>query len=172
MSGGFTDITFSVAGAPWVLPSYAQQFLLSIFFGLVIGIERESRGKSASLRTFSIISGGSCLFTMLSIQSAEAFVAAPFDYTRVAAQIVSGVGFLGAGVIFKTTDRIEGITTAALIWLAAALGMACGFNAISMVLWSFAICILIHLLIAALYRVIYYVRGTDGSESYESPLSH
>ena len=141
MIGGFSDISVTIAGLPFLVPAYAQQFTLSIFFGLVIGLEREARQKSASLRTFSIISGGSCLFTLLSVETANALVTAPFDFTRVAAQIVSGVGFLGAGVIFKTTDRIEGITTAALIWLAAAFGMACGFNAISLVIWIFSICV-------------------------------
>ena len=79
------------------------------------------------------------------------------DQARVAAQIVSGVGFIGGGVIFKSSDKVEGITTAALIWLAAAAGMACGFNRNDIVLWTALVsCISIVLIMIAYWAISLY----------------
>lgn len=167
-SGGFSDIEFFLWGLPLLIPSYAQQMGLAILMGLFVGIEREKRGKSASLRTFSVISAGSCLFTILSVQAVGGGEAGPYDLTRISAQIVSGIGFLGGGVIFKTVDRIEGITTAALIWLVAALGMACGFNAVSIALWSFCLMLATHLSVTVLYYLIYRYRGNGKRVDIES----
>jgi putative Mg2+ transporter-C (MgtC) family protein len=140
------------------VPAYAKQIMLSAFIGLLIGLEREYRGKAASLKTFSTLAIGSCLFTILSYEAAGGAHATAHDITRIAAQIVTGIGFLGGGVIFKTVDRIEGITTGALVWFSAAMGMACGFNQIDMTLWALLIAILVHFVILALYRLIYYFR--------------
>jgi len=134
------------------IPWYARQLFLASMIGIVIGIERETKGKPASLRTFSIISLGSCLYTLLSVEGAN------MDQARVAAQIVSGVGFIGGGVIFKSRDRVEGITTAALIWLAAAAGMACGFNRNDIVFWASFISIISILVIMLCYAVIDFFR--------------
>ena len=167
MSTGFSDIEVIISGIPLLIPAYAQQLALSIFMGLLIGLERESKGKNASLRTFTVISAGSCLFTILSYHGIAGSDGSPryySDISRIAAQIVSGIGFIGGGVIFKTQDRIEGITTAALIWLVAALGMSCGFNAISTSLWAFSLFLLSHLLIAGIYRLIFALRGKELGE--------
>ena len=126
------------------IPVEAKQLFVAGLLGLIIGLEREKRGKPASLKTFSMISVGSCLFTILSVQAAGGAHGSPYDMTRIAAQIVTGVGFLGAGVIFKTQDRIEGVTTAALIWLTAAIGMTCGFNRMNLVIWAFVVGVLMH----------------------------
>lgn len=139
-----TDLIFEILGLTIFLSAHAQQLFLSALVGFVIGVERAWRGKPASMRTFSVISTGSCLFTILSIEAAGGAQALPHDVTRVAAQIVTGIGFLGGGVIFKTSDRIEGITTGALIWLTSAIGMACGFNQISLVGWACFIGIVFH----------------------------
>ena len=154
MTRGFQDILFTVQGFDIVIPAFAQQLLLAIFFGIAIGMEREFRDKPASLRTFTIISIGSCLFTMLSVGAITGEPSGPYDQTRIAAQIVSGIGFIGGGVIFKTTDRIEGITTAALIWFVAALGMACGFNAIYQAIWAFALGCSVHFFSIPLYKLV------------------
>lgn len=145
------DSLVTLLGFTLVFPAHAKQIMLSALLGFVIGVERASKGKPASMRTFSIISTGSCLFTVLSVEAAGGAVALPHDVTRIAAQIVTGVGFLGGGVIFKTSDRIEGITTAAMIWLTAAIGMGCGFNQIAAVLWSFVAGALIHMLSSMLH---------------------
>lgn len=142
-----------VFGIPVFVSIQAKQLLLSSIVGFAIGVERAWRGKVASMRTFSTICCGSCLFTLLSVEAAGGASALPHDVTRIAAQIVTGIGFLGGGVIFKTSDRIEGITTGALIWLTAALGMACGFNQIAIVLWTCFIGLIIHVMSSVFYRI-------------------
>lgn len=105
---------------------------LSALFGLIIGLERELKRKPVGLKTSLVISIVSCLLTIVSIQSAYVFpdsdkVKITMDPLRLAAQIVSGIGFLGAGVILRRgNDSISGLTTAALIWGAAGIGIAVG----------------------------------------------
>lgn len=96
--------------------------LMAMGIGGLIGLEREYRDKAAGVRTMMLICAGSALFMILSIKLGGAGV----DKTRIAANIVSGVGFLGAGAIIRETGRIMGLTTAATIWIAAALGMGVG----------------------------------------------
>lgn len=103
--------------------------LIALLIGAVIGTEREYRSKSAGLRTMIMVSLASCLFTILSIKIGVQ------NPDRLAANILTGLGFLGAGVIFKDDNRISGITTATTIWMVAALGMAvgAGYEFLSMV---------------------------------------
>ena len=96
------------------------QLALAAVIGGVIGAEREYRNKSAGFRTLILICMGSCLFTILSIAIGK-------DASdRIASNIVTGIGFIGAGVIFKTGNNINGLTTAATVWVTAALGMTVG----------------------------------------------
>jgi putative Mg2+ transporter-C (MgtC) family protein len=155
----FIDSVHNLFGWEFLFSAHGKQLVLSALLGFIIGVERALRGKAASMRTFSVICVGSCLYTLLSVEAAGGAKALPHDVTRVAAQIVTGVGFLGGGVIFKTMDRIEGITTGALIWLTAAIGMACGFNQIDLVVWSFGVGILIHLLSTSFYHLFFARRG-------------
>lgn len=97
------------------------RFLLAVILGALIGAEREYRGKSAGFRTMIMISLGSCLFTIISI-----LIGGTSTPDRIASNIVTGIGFLGAGVIFKNENIINGITTSATIWTVAAVGMAVG----------------------------------------------
>jgi putative Mg2+ transporter-C (MgtC) family protein len=105
----------------------AEDFLSIVFaviFGAAIGAEREISGKAAGLRTNVLICLGAAVYTIVSKDMA---VGTPEgSYTRIAAQIVSGVGFLGAGAIIQDRGGIHGLTTAATIWLVASIGMACG----------------------------------------------
>src|SRR5213592_4206459 len=98
--------------------------------GGVIGLERELDEKAAGLRTHILVSLGSALFTLVSAYGFSEFVAGAgtsrTDPTRIAAQIVTGIGFLGAGVIFRQGFNVRGLTTAASLWLVAAVGMAAG----------------------------------------------
>ncbi len=96
--------------------------ILSLFAGFIIGSERESRGKDAGISTHSFVITGAMLFTFLSS------VVDPMSTSRIAAQIVSGIGFLGAGLILKEGSNVRNLTTAASIWYAGAIGMAFGFN--------------------------------------------
>lgn len=95
---------------------------LSLLVGLAIGIERESRGKDAGISTHSLVIMGSMLFTFLSMQ------VDPESTSRIAAQVVTGIGFLGAGLILKDGTTVRNLTTAASLWFAAAIGMAIGFQ--------------------------------------------
>jgi len=97
------------------------ELLLAGLWGGLVGLEREYRSKSAGFRTMIMISVGSCLFTILSVSLGK--LTSP---DRIASNIVTGIGFLGAGVIFHGTNRINGITTAAAIWAVAAVGMSIG----------------------------------------------
>lgn len=97
------------------------KILASTVVGTLIGLEREYRGKSAGLRTFALISVGSTIFTILSEK-----MGVSTSPDRIAANIVTGIGFLGAGIIYKMEDRVKGLTTATIIWVTAALGMAIG----------------------------------------------
>lgn len=96
------------------------QVLLAGVLGGLIGTEREYRGRSAGLRTFSFVAMGSALFTILSIKA----FGSGTDPSRVAANVLTGIGFIGAGVIFRQEDRVRGITTAAGLWIVSAIGMA------------------------------------------------
>lgn len=95
--------------------------LFSVLVGGIIGIEREYQLKSAGLRTMILVTVGSCIFTMLSLNLGQS--GSP---DRIAANIITGIGFVGAGVIFKDESRISGLTTAVTIWICAALGMTIG----------------------------------------------
>jgi len=105
-----------------VIPQDVIKLLLALLIGGVIGAEREFRDKAAGFRTIILICFGSALFTIFSLKLSGQ----RGDPARIAAQIVSGVGFLGAGVILHYGTEIRGITTASTIWLAAALGMGIG----------------------------------------------
>ena len=115
------------------------RIIVSVLAGAVIGAEREYRSKSAGFRTLILICMGSCLFTILStfINTTEP--------ERIAVGIVSGIGFLGAGVIFKSDNKVTGLTTAATIWITAAVGMAVGggYYIYAGVAWVLALLVLV-----------------------------
>ena len=104
---------------------------VAILLGAIVGTEREYHSKSAGFRTMMLISLGACLFTMLSIA-----IGSPGNPDRIASNIATGVGFLGAGVIFRGDNRVSGITTAATIWAMAAIGVAVGSGHIRLALWT------------------------------------
>jgi putative Mg2+ transporter-C (MgtC) family protein len=97
--------------------------------GLLIGAERKRRERAAGMRTMALVALGSAIFTVVSAYAFRDLAAAyhtQFDPTRVMAQIVTGIGFLGAGTIFLRRDVVRGLTTAAALWVVAGIGMACG----------------------------------------------
>jgi putative Mg2+ transporter-C (MgtC) family protein len=102
---------------------FAIKLAFCLVLGIVIGVEREMRNKPAGISTHCFVMAGACLFTFVST------VADPNSPARIAAQVVSGVGFLGAGMILKSENNtIRNLTTAAAIWFAAAIGMAIGIG--------------------------------------------
>lgn len=115
----------------WVNSStFTEVTLLTLAFVLsgVIGLERHRQVKSAGLRTHTLVGVGAAVFTLVSAYGFSGVTGpdALLDPSRIAAQIVSGIGFLGAGVIFVKQNIVTGLTTAASIWVVAAVGMACG----------------------------------------------
>ncbi|QHF94266.1 magnesium transporter MgtC [Streptomyces sp. NHF165] len=120
------DAFYSSMGQGW--PQVADLALAFVLTSL-IGLERRAKGKSAGLRTHALVGLGAALFMLVSKYGfadllGEEDIA--LDPSRIAAQIVSGVGFLGGGVIFVRRDVVRGLTTAAIVWVSAAVGMACG----------------------------------------------
>lgn len=101
------------------------KIILSLIAGLLLGIEREVKDKAAGFKTITIICLGSTLFRVLSFKIGAGDSQ---DATRIASYVVSGIGFLGAGVIFKDGINVNGLTTAGIIWIAAAIGMSFGFG--------------------------------------------
>lgn len=106
---------------------------LALLLGGLLGLERELRGHAAGLRTHLLVSLGSCLFTLVSITAGQvlegpepSFVRA--DVTRIASQVVVGIGFLGGGAILRHGTSVQGLTTAANLWLTASVGLAAGFG--------------------------------------------
>ncbi|MFE6996908.1 MgtC/SapB family protein [Microbacterium sp. NPDC057659] len=126
----------------------AGAFVLST----LIGIERQRSMKSAGVRTHALVGVGSALFTLVSAYGFAAVVGTDvqLDPSRIAAQIVSGIGFLGAGVIFVRRNAVSGLTTAASIWMTAAVGMACGAG---MLLQASAATVMYLLIVGPLSRV-------------------
>jgi putative Mg2+ transporter-C (MgtC) family protein len=110
----------------------AIRVLIAAGLGAAIGLERELRDQPAGLRTHMLVALGSCLFTLVSAYGFHEFTAASStqavraDVTRVASQIVVGIGFLGGGAILRHGGTIRGLTTAATLWLVAAIGLAAG----------------------------------------------
>src|ERR1700690_698964 len=117
---------FNLSGQGWL---QLEELLLAFGLSALVGLEREIRQKAAGLRTYTLVGVSAALFMLISkygfmdvLESGRVVV----DPARVAAQIVSGIGFIGGGVIFMRRDIVRGLTTAASVWLTAALGMACG----------------------------------------------
>ena len=109
--------------SPWL--EMILRFLLAVALGAGIGYQRERAGKIAGMRTHILVSSGAALFTLVSIYG---FSDAVVDISRVAAGVVVGVGFIGAGVILRGAreEEVAGLTTAATIWVTAAIGLAAG----------------------------------------------
>ena len=135
---------------------------ISVFLGILIGAEREYRNKSAGLRTFILVCFGSCLFTILSIKIGVE------NPDRLAANIITGIGFLGAGVIFKGDSKIDGITTATTIWATASIGMAVGSGYVYLSLLG---TILVLLILSSLTYLQNYIDNNHKIREYKISVS-
>ncbi|HEY3883640.1 MAG TPA: MgtC/SapB family protein [Vicinamibacterales bacterium] len=137
-----------------------RRLLLAAVLGGVVGAERELRGKSAGFRTNILITMGCALFTISSIMLAGSDA----ERTRIAAQIVTGIGFLGAGAIVRTRGSIHGMTTAATIWVNAALGVAAGGGEYRLAISAAAITLIVLLVLGPLEASIDRRFGRDNHE--------
>jgi len=124
------------------------QLFLAVVLGALIGTEREMRGRLAGVKTHALVCLGSCLFTILSIIGFQDFGSA-VDPSRIASQIVVGIGFLGAGLIIFHQSKIQGLTTAAGIWATAAIGMTVGLQ-------FYPIAFFATFLVLVIYTLFYY----------------
>ena len=148
----------------WSVP-YADclSLLLAVFIGGAIGAERELRHKAAGFRTLICICVGATLFTQFSM-----ILGCNGDVGRVAAQIVTGIGFLGAGVIWRDTGRVSGLTTAAAIWLTAALGMGLGLRFYGLV---FLVTAVILIVLTGFPQIELFLEGQRRHRLYECTLA-
>ena len=106
-----------------------MQVLLAFLLGGITGVERQFHRSSAGIRTYAAVAMGACVFGLISTHpQGTAYYHSVADPTRIAAQIVSGMGFIGAGVIFREGPKTNGLTTAATLWTTAAIGLAVSFS--------------------------------------------
>ena len=128
------------------------QLLLALVLGGMFGLEREYVGKAAGVRTFALVSFGAALFTLISVHGFQEFLngVSNYDPSRIASQIVTGIGFLGMAVIIRRGLDVRGITTAATMWAAAGIGMAVGVGfytlAIGATLFAFIVTAVLRIL--------------------------
>jgi putative Mg2+ transporter-C (MgtC) family protein len=125
------------------------RLILAAFLGGIVGLEREFKHRPAGLRTNMFICFGSALFTILSAELAGEFTG---DHTRIAAQIIPGIGFIGAGAILRAKGGVTGLTTAATIFVVASIGMACGGGLYMTAIFSTLLIVLALLLLGALEK--------------------
>lgn len=166
------------------------RLLLALAMGFSLGLERELTNKYAGLRTHILVCLGACIFTLLSIYGFPTFADGDNvvitnatgirDTSRVAAQIVTGIGFIGAGTVLRNGPMVFGLTTAATLWIAASIGMACGAGmydvAIVATLLSVAVLTLIRVFERRIlpssgkqvkrYKVVIYLNGEDVEKIY------
>ena len=134
-----------------------SRVVVAALAGLVIGFEREFRGHAAGLRTMAMVSIGACVFTLVGTVAVH-----NGDPTRIAAQVSSGVGFLGAGAILRQGANIKGLTTAAAVWVTAALGTAAGFGHQVLVAGVLAVVLVVLLGVQPLERRLFTRRQSAG----------
>lgn len=131
-----------------MIPEYEHiiQILASLVAGSVLGIERGFHGKPAGFKTMILICVSSCLFTILSVNLVSG--------DRIASNIVTGIGFIGAGVVFKEGGNIRGITSAAIIWMASAIGMCIGFHHYTLAIFVLLVTLLVMIVFFKFERVV------------------
>lgn len=133
-------------------PEIITKLIISLFIGIIIGGEREYRNKSAGLRTLILICLGSTIFTIISSDLGDAQGA-----SRVAANVVTGIGFLGAGAIIREGFSISGLTTASTIWVTASLGMAVGMGEYALAFTAVILAFIVLTVFDYLQRVFFQV---------------
>ena len=142
---------------------YVWRLLLAAALGAAVGLEREYRQKPAGLRTNILIAVGSALFTILSVEMTRGVG----DTSRVAGQIVTGIGFLGGGAILRSGDAIHGMTTAATIWVNAAIGVAAGTGQFALATFVTALTLVVLVLLPPIE--MYFEKRTGWPDRHRPP---
>lgn len=148
-----TDLFFSIKNE-WL--QMAIQMVLAVILGGLIGLEREYSGKTAGFRTYALVCLGSTIFTSMSFYVYELYKLEGVylgDLSRIASQVVVGIGFIGAGlIIHRRDDKVTGLTTAAGLWVTSSIGMALGFKLLFPAIFG----TILVLIILWLFRIIEY----------------
>ncbi len=146
------------------------QLVLAVVLGAAIGIERRLAHKNAGMRTFAMVSLGAALFTIISNLAFVQFgQPASFDPSRIASQIVVGIGFLAGGMIIFNHQKLEGLTTSAGLWVAGGLGMAIGFRLYSIAVFTAVLILIVFEVFNAMeHRLIDGVRKDDSHDNDDS----
>ena len=174
---------------------FVVRLLLALTLGFALGLERELTNKYAGLRTHILVCLGACVFTLLSIYGFPTFAVGdnvdPMqatgvrDTARIAAQIVTGIGFIGAGTVLRNGPMVFGLTTAATLWIAASIGMACGAGLYDIAIFSTIISVAVLTLIrvferqflpssgklAKRYKITVYCDNEDTKKIYDYMIS-
>ena len=122
--------------------NFIARLTVAVILGLIVGAERSHVGKSAGMRTYALVSLGAALFIIISEEISASYLGSglfsktSLDPTRIASQLVVGIGFLGAGVIFVQRKILTGLTTAAGLWVVAGIGAACGYGLYSIAVYA------------------------------------
>jgi len=140
------------------------RLVLAVVLGTLLGIERELAKKTAGVRTYALVSLGATLFTSISLLAFEKF-GSQFDLSRIPSNIVVGIGFLGAGVIIFYEAKLRGITTAAGLWVAAAIGTAIGFGFYLISIFTTFLALLVFTLLWVFEREIVEKRASQPPET-------
>jgi len=144
----------------WLSPQDQEMFLrlfVATMLGGLIGLEREVHGKAAGFRTHALVSLGSALVMLVSIDMFTIYQGvAEVDPSRIAAQVVSGIGFLGAGAIIRFPKGITGLTTAASIWVSAGIGLASGAGFLKPALFATFLVLVVLFLFGQLGRILHW----------------
>lgn len=175
--------------------NYIISLMLALVLGFALGLERELTNKYAGLRTHILVCLGACVFTLISIHGFPTFAPGDNvdinqatgirDTARVAAQIVTGIGFIGAGTVLRNGPIVIGLTTAATLWVAASIGMACGAGMYEIAIFSTILSVAVLTLIriferqflpsgtkqAKRYKVSVYCNGDDAKKIYDFLVS-
>ena len=134
------------------------QLILALILGAVIGFERERKKKGAGFQTYSLVSLGACLFTIVAFSSFDLFagkIGVRFDPSRIIMAVATGIGFIGAGIIIFHRDHVEGTTTAAGLWCAAAIGAAVGIKFYLLACFAVILVLMIFAVLGALEQKVF-----------------
>jgi len=145
---------------PSITPFFAD-IIIALLLGACLGTERSNAGKTAGMRTYSLVSMGSCLFIIISRLVIPMGGAYAFDPMRIAAGIVMGIGFLCGGVIVFKDSQISGLTTAAGLWVAAGVGMAVGYGLETLAIFATVATLVVFTLFWSIEHMMFHVEHHD-----------
>lgn len=141
------------------------QLLLAVALGALIGTERSMAHKVAGMRTYGLVSLSACLFALIAVTPSIAFlVATVVDPFHIAASVITGIGFIGAGLMFAQGERVTGLTTAAGLWVAAGVGLAVGFGLYAIAIFTALLTLIVFSLLWSIEERVRSIRTNNGQE--------